>query len=99
MPINTPKTAVPERRKIAVERASLYGETLGELIALYGPDASIETVTGSYGDSDYAAVFTKRDETDYEMAARLANEATYAKIREDRERAEFEKLRAKFGNK
>lgn len=43
-------------------------------------------------------VVGKRLETDLEYNLRIKNEAKFAAAREARERAEYEKLKAKFGN-
>lgn len=44
-------------------------------------------------------LYGERYETDLEYEFRLRQEAAVKKIREDRERAEYEKLKAKFGEK
>jgi hypothetical protein len=44
-------------------------------------------------------LYGNRYETDIEYEFRLRQEAAAKKIREDRERAEYEKLKAKFGEK
>ena len=68
------------------------------LIAQYGEDAKIETHSPAYSDSEYLGVYADRPETDKEMARRIAQEEKWAKDQEERDRREFERLRAKFNN-
>jgi hypothetical protein len=62
----------------------------------YGADAKIQRYQ-DYGEDGYESigVYEARDETDEEMNKRLELDAHWRKQREDRERKEFERLRAK----
>lgn len=94
-----------ERKNIDREVASIYldGETLDEAISTlrqlaeaYGGSAVIRKTSMPYEDYDYLALFVSEPETDQELQARLAREATELKRHEDREAAEFKRLSAKF---
>ncbi|RYF09328.1 MAG: hypothetical protein EOO77_24090 [Oxalobacteraceae bacterium] len=50
-----------------------------------------------YGDERYIYVYGVREETDDEMIARACEKAERDALREQRERADFERLSAKFG--
>jgi hypothetical protein len=49
-------------------------EELKEKVRVYGDGLYVDTVTGTYGDSDYLAYFIMRDETDDQMATRIRRE-------------------------
>ena len=94
-----------ERKNIEREKTSIYldGETLDEAISTlrqlaeaYGGSAVIRKTSMLYDDCDYLALFINEPESDQELQARLAREATELKRREDREAAEFKRLSAKF---
>jgi len=67
------------------------------LIAAYGEDATIDTYSPPYSDSEYLGVYVKREETDKEMAARIANEEENEAWRAKRDAEEYERLKKKFG--
>lgn len=71
------------------------------LIKEYGPDAEIRTRCDSYSSSDkeYMYVYKSEAETDEEMEKRIADEEKWIKIREEHDRAEFDRLQEKFGKK
>lgn len=75
-----------------------------ELIALYGPDASLNWDGNHYepydeNPSPRFEIQINREETDAECDLRLQKMENYNKIQEERERKEFERLQAKFGGK
>lgn len=72
---------------------------LTALLVEHGDGAMVREETYTYEDGKYLALLVPTLETDEEMAFRLREEAFYASVREDRERKEFERLRAKFGAK
>ena len=67
------------------------------LIAKYGEEATIEAYTPAYSDSEYLGVYAKREETDKEMANRIASEEENEKWRAARDAEEYERLKKKFG--
>lgn len=86
---------------IDIDRGSL-GEVLVEiqrLISEYGAEAKVDTFNDRYSDREYIGVFIERLETDEELATRLLKEEETARRFEVLERACFERLRAKFGDK
>ncbi len=84
-------------------------EWLNELLESVPPEYRdqtafvVELERGHYDESDSLTfdIYYDRPETDGELATRLAESAAYAAARqreqESRERAEFERLNAKFG--
>ncbi len=74
-------------------------EILQRLAKAYGGDASIYREQYAYSDGYYFAVKANRLETDEEMKIRIAQEERWAADQEARERAEFQRLSAKFGEK
>jgi hypothetical protein len=96
-----------ERQMVDHEETTIYldYQTLGQiaeeiqrLIESYGADAKVKNVCDSYRDSDkeYPRVFTKQLEDDRQYNARIANEERWAKHQEERDAAEFARLKAKF---
>jgi hypothetical protein len=67
------------------------------LIEMYGEDSRIQRDQRAYSEDTYLYVQSSRLETDDEMAYRIAKEEQRAQQRLDQERAEFERLKAKFG--
>lgn len=98
-------TKKPERKKVRVEGQSLdlayttlekaFSQIKG-LIKLYGKDAEIDWCYLAYSDGKYLSVFYKRNETDEEMKKRLLREAETRKCQDERDKAEFARLQAKF---
>lgn len=74
-------------------------DKLDALIAEYGPTAKINYYQLPYTEDSYLYVFKERFETDEEMSARIATEEQHEKVREERDRKEFERLQAKFNTK
>ena len=72
-------------------------ETIQSLIDRYGPDAVILEYEDQYSENKYLAVSVKVPETDMEMARRIAEEERWEAEKTTRDRAEFERLKAKFG--
>ena len=101
MPVNRERQRI---RDYSGSRVDIKYGTLGEalekiqgLIETYGEDAEIDTYTPRYSDSEYLGVYVQRLETDEEMAARIANEEIWEANWAERDRQEFERLKAKFG--
>jgi len=95
-----------ERQKVWAEvtTVDLDYATLAEAItklqgycAQYGDTARIQIRDRDYGDGEYWAVMQERDETDGEMIQRITQEARRDAEQAIRDRAEFERLKAKFG--
>jgi hypothetical protein len=95
-----------ERQKVRQEATSIdfNWDTLAQvkkeidrLIDFYGKDATIRKTTDGWSDREYYGVFIEVDESDAEMNARIAQEEKYAKIQEDHDAKEFERLKNKFG--
>jgi len=74
-------------------------DTIQCLIDKYGPDAAILEYEDQYSDNKYLAVSIKVPETDEEMARRIREEERWEADKTARDRAEFERLKAKFGDK
>lgn len=72
--------------------------TLERYRAEYGDACRIQKRDYEYEDGFYYAVMCESDETDAEMTRRIANEERWEAERLARERAEFERLKAKFGS-
>ena len=72
-------------------------EHIDWLIETHGAEAEIDTYTPRYSDTEYLGVYVQRLETDEEMAARIANEEIWEANWAERDRQEFERLKAKFG--
>jgi len=95
-----------ERKKIWREATSLDMEymSLDSVIAelqsyrnQYGAHTRIEKRHYDYSDGEYYAVMCERDETDYEMTKRIGKEERWEAEKTARDRVEFERLKAKFG--
>ena len=67
------------------------------LIAKYGEEATIDTYTPPYSDSEYLGVYIMREETNDEMVFRIASEVQSEKWRAKRDEEEYERLKKKFG--
>jgi len=72
-------------------------EDIQNLISQYGAEARVEKRPYSYSDGEYVAVLAVLPETDKEMAHRIAKEEHWQAQQALRDRAEFERLKAKFG--
>lgn len=95
-----------ERQKIWRERdvIDINHDTLDQAIKTlqgfrdeYGGDARIERRDYAYEDRQYLAVMVQEDETDKEMQRRIQQEEERDSWMAERERKEFERLKAKFG--
>lgn len=78
--------------------------TLQGWIQQYGADAKLtigEECTDYYGDKEYAyvKVVSRREETDEEYSQRTTKENAQKLAQEERDRAGFQRLQAKFGEK
>jgi hypothetical protein len=82
------------------KKLAVVVETLNTWIRLYGPDATLDIgTTYEYGDT-YAriTIVQRRLETDEEYSTRVSAEHIAKQTKEQRERAEYERLKAKFGD-
>ncbi len=70
---------------------------LQEMEREYGPTAYFETRSTPYDDGVYTALMVPTLETDWEYAMRIARENSRLRRVEEYERAEYERLAAKFG--
>lgn len=68
-----------------------YIQSHGDAVKLYVEDRD-------YGDYKYISVTIMAPEDDKQYAKRVEQEEYYAALNEERERKEFERLQAKFGN-
>jgi hypothetical protein len=93
-------------KKVQVETClGLEYSTLAELkgmveawIAMHGEDAWLEQYQEAYGDDSYYwAINKKVPETDAEYDARVALLKRHETAKEERDRAEFERLSKKYG--
>jgi len=72
-------------------------ERIQELISLYGEDAKIIKRGEDYSDREYLAVYQNRLETDKEMTQRIRAEEDWERQRGEQDRADYDRLKAKFG--
>ena len=95
-----------ERKKVRREVATLdldYSsidkaiKDLQRIRRNYGTELRIQRQSYDYSDGEYWAVMGERDETDEEMRARIAREEIYEAEQAERDRHDFERLKAKFG--
>jgi hypothetical protein len=73
-------------------------ETIQSLIEAYGSDARIDYYQAPYSESQYLYVYVKRQESDDEYNARIANEERWERQGEEKDRQEYERLQRKFGS-
>lgn len=104
LPVNRERKMVPKQHDcLDFEYDTLEAvlEQVKRLIEHHGKDATIQSHSDRYGNSDkeYMYVYTMLPETDSEMAVRIAYEEKWAKEDEAREKAEFKRLQEKFGEK
>ena len=95
-----------ERKKVSREVATLdldyrsIDEAIKDLQQIrrnYGTELRIRRQSYDYSDGEYWAVMGDRDETDEEMRSRIANEERWEAEQAERDRRDFERLKAKFG--
>ena len=95
-----------ERKKVRREVTSInfdwdtleqVKKEIERLIKDYGKDATILKTTDGWSDHEYYGVFVDVDESDAQMDARIAQEEKYAKLAEEQDAKEFERLKNKFG--
>ena len=67
-------------------------------IEQYGPDAILEYVDNDYDDGRHLVIKMGRLETDEEYNMRKNTEKHYAKIANERDIKEYQRLRKKFGD-
>jgi hypothetical protein len=95
-----------ERKKVKREVATLdldYSminsaiEELQNIRRDYGTELRIQRQSYDYEPGEYWAVMGDRDETDKEMRTRIAQEEKWEADQAERDRRDFERLKAKFG--
>lgn len=69
---------------------------LKQIVKQY-PDATFYTHSYEYSYEEYLAIFYMEDETDIEYEKRIASENKLREYQDAREKAEFERLKKKFG--
>lgn len=81
------------------------GYSLGEILEYvktyinnYGADAKVENYRPMYEEYEYLAIMKQVPETDAEYNKRIALETKYEEIAKQRDIAEFERLKKKFGD-
>lgn len=83
--------------------SDLNARVMKEVPEQYRGAVTLGHESGSYDSGDIFRIYYDRPETDEEMTSRIANEQAYetnaAAQREARDRAEFERLKQKFGNR
>lgn len=92
--ISVPTISLDDIEGMSVKEARDYFDGL---ITRYGESATINRHSFPYDERDYLYVFVKRPETDEECAKRVSEERRYAELALERERAEFLRLKQKFG--
>lgn len=100
--VNHERRIIPKQQGGPIDLEGTFDSVISELLKLsviYGPKARLELFTEPYSDSDRQNLYVvvPEPETDAEMATRIADEEKYAAFDDARERAEFERLSAKFG--
>lgn len=70
-----------------------------DLIVQYGSQTRIECTEDSYDEHRNMYVFVQRYETDAEMAKRIVQEEKMEKMQQERDRRDYERLRAQFEGK
>jgi len=90
--------------KVFATTIDLEGITLNKALARiqeyiddYGDTAFIDTHQYSYDDTEYLAIYQRRLETDEEMATRIADDEKWERQRGEQDRADYDRLKAKFG--
>jgi len=79
---------------------SMVRTTIDRLIESYGESAVFKTYHKQHDDTGYMGLFAPQLESDYEMQRRIASEERAERAtqtEEQRDLAEFERLKAKFG--
>lgn len=72
---------------------------LQNLIDTYGETVHVEYFEPAYSDSTYLRAYYMRPETDDELSSRMLREAKWKQQTIDRERREYERLKAHFEGK
>lgn len=104
MAVNYERKMVPKEQTsidFEYDTLELVLKKVKELIQDYGKDAKIMCRREPYSDSDreHMYIYVDEPETDKEMAERIAHEEKYAKLKEERDAAEYKRLQEKFGAK
>lgn len=105
MKVNYERKMVPKQQTTSIDfeydTLEQVSKTVNKLIEEYGKDAKIMCHTESYSDSDKEYMYVYKDEleTDEQMAKRIAYEEKFAKMKEERDAAEYKRLQEKFGAK
>lgn len=70
---------------------------IDEWIKQYGPNTYFSLEPNGYGDGENLVIKVKREETDEEYAIRMKNNEEYRLAQEEKDRKEYERLKAKYG--
>ncbi len=87
-----------EKESIDIEYDTLSAALvrIQDAISIYGEKAEIRRVNDRYDDTDWLAIHVEEDETDDEMARRIAQEEIQENTRTAYERKQYEELKKKF---
>lgn len=70
---------------------------IDEWIKQYGPNTYFSLEPNGYGDGENLVIKVKREETDEEYAIRMKTNEEYRLAQEEKDRKEYERLKAKYG--
>lgn len=70
---------------------------LSDIKEEFGGNARFDLHTYDWEDKEYLFIQVEEEETDEECASRLKQEAYYKELKDKREREEYQRLQAKFG--
>lgn len=73
-------------------------EYLQSMVNEYGKDIYVDTVYGSYGDSDYLALHEKVPENDTQYGVRIREEERQEAARREADLRQLKALKAKYGD-
>jgi hypothetical protein len=100
MPVNYERQMVDTEvstLSVKYRKLSELAETIQNLIADYGPDANIFECQYEYSDDRYFAVMVKLPESDHAYKKRIEAEERWHELQQQRDKAEYERLKTKFG--
>ena len=88
---------VEERVTIDCVDLRTFRNEIDEWIKQYGPNAFFTFQPHRYYDNDVLVLKAVREETDEEYAIRMKSNEEYRLAQEEKDRKEYERLKAKFG--
>ena len=97
------KMVSKEQTSLSINYSSLKNilEEVQRCIELYGENATVYMRGEAYSDSDkeYPYIYMDVPETDAEMAARIAQEESWEKTRQENDKANYARLSKIYGEK